>query len=83
MPELVRGRLPDRSEPGRPQRSRKDSGPAVKALDLRSRPLCAEPRLRELCITQAMEDMVGRQGSGGRRCGRVGGRRGQHAACCT
>jgi len=31
MPELVRGRLPDRSEPGRPQRSRKGGGPAVKA----------------------------------------------------
>ena len=32
-------------------------------LDLRSRPLCAEPRLLELCITQTMEDGVGGKGA--------------------
>ena len=40
-----------------------------RSLDLRSRPLCAEPRLRELCITQAMEDGVGGRGAAGGAAG--------------
>ena len=70
MPELVRGRLPDRSEPGRPQRSRKGGGPAVKA---------ARPGLKAaVCGTPSAGALYhpghgrrgGRQGSGGRRGGR-------------
>ena len=47
-----------------------------RSLDLRSRPLCAEPRLRELCITQAMED-----GAGGvyKRCTRLSDDRCSHS----